>query len=107
MEPTHITEPFVIRRPGAEVTMVLQVFEDKGTKVCGIYKAAGRINLKPKEWLAAVRQEVAMLEQIALDAGCDEMRLSGRDWSRVLAGMGYEAFPAKRNGLRKVLNGRQ
>lgn len=101
-EPQFVTEPFVIRRPGAEVTMILQVFESEGRKVCGIYKASGRITLSPKAWLAAVRAEVKVMEGIAKDVGCEEMRLSGRDWSRVLQGMGYEAFPALRNGLRKV-----
>lgn len=101
-EPQYVTDPFVIRRPGAEVTMTLQVFEEDGRKVCGIYEARGWIALRPKAWVAAVQNEIMKLEDIARNAGCEEMRLSGRDWSSVLKGIGYEAFPALRNGLRKV-----
>lgn len=101
-EPQFVTPPFVIRRPGVEVTMTLQVFEEDGRKVCGIYQARGKIALHPKAWVTAVKNEITVLEGIAKDAGCEEMRLSGRDWSNVLKGMGYEAFPALRNGLRKV-----
>lgn len=96
------TEPFLIRRPGAEVMMVLEVFEEEGRKVCGIRKVRGAITLAPKAWVAAVRAEVATIEGIARDAGCEEMRIAGRDWSKPLAGMGYEPFPAISNGLRKV-----
>lgn len=82
--------------------MILEVFEEEGRKVCGIRKVRGEINLKPKAFVAAVKHEVSVLEGIAKDAGCEEMRIAGRDWSKPLAGMGYEPFPAIENGLRKV-----
>lgn len=80
------------------------VVEDDGTKVAGIYQLDGKINRRPKAWLRAVRREVARLEQAAREAGCDELRIAGRDWSRVLPG--FERMtdaPQLRNGLRKVL----
>ena len=96
------TEPFLIRRPGAEVLMILEVFGEDGRKVCGIRKVRGTIGLLPKAFVAAVRAEVETIEGIAKDAGCEEMRIAGRDWSKPLAGLGYEPFPAIPNGLRKV-----
>lgn len=96
------TDPFLIRRPGAEVMMILEVFEEEGRKVCGIVKVRGAINLKPKAWVAAVREEVTTIENIVRAEGCEEMRIAGRDWSKPLAGLGYEPFPAIPNGLRKV-----
>jgi len=95
------TVPFRITRPGADVMASLEVFEEDGAKVCGIFQIDGTIALPPKMWVAAVRAEVGTLEGIARDAGCVEMRIAGRDWSRVLPD--YERFDGVRNGLRKVL----
>jgi hypothetical protein len=96
-----LLDPFEIVRPYGRVTVTLEVAEDNGTKVCGIYNLEGHIGLPPKQWLRIVRAEVANFERIAREAGCAEMRLAGRDWSRILRG--YEPLPGLPNGLRKAL----
>lgn len=83
--------------------MQLEVYEEPTGLVCGIRRLKGRIDLPRREWLAAVREEIARIEGIAKRAGCAELRLGGRDWSRPLKGMGYVPFPAIENGLRKRL----
>ena len=95
-------EPFTISRPEGTVVMVLQaVIEDDGNKVCGIRQVVGSIPAPPKAWVAAVREEVAKVEGLARDAGFDEIRICGRDWSRVLDS--YEFIPGLPNGIRKRL----
>ena len=93
--------PFVIERPYGRVTVVLEVFEEDGSLVCGIYKLDGKITLPPRRWLSVVRSEVRKLETIAREAGCHEMRVAGRDWSPILTD--YEPFDGPTNGLRKRL----
>lgn len=95
------TVPFPIRRPGMDLMMILEVFKEDGRNVCGIYKVRGTIDLPPKAYVRAVREEVTKIEALARDAGCEEMRIAGRDWSRLVTG--YEPFPALENGLRKDL----
>jgi hypothetical protein len=91
-----------VKRDEGEVLMVVQVFaEADGTIVFGIKMVLGEITARPKAWLKAVREEVAKLEAIAREAGCHEMRIAGRDWSRVLPD--YEHCFGFRNGLRKRL----
>jgi len=93
--------PFAIHRPQGQVVMVLQVFEENGEHVCGIHKMFGSINAPPKAWVKAVREEVANIEAIARDAGCAELRIAGRDWSRVLPD--FEECDGLTNGIRKRL----
>lgn len=83
--------------------MQLEVYEEPTGLVCGIYKLKGRIDLPRHEWLGAVREEMHRIEGIAKAAGCNEMRLGGRNWSRILPD--YEPLSGVTNGLRKVLNG--
>ena len=96
-----LTVPFEIKRPYADAALELEVFEEDGLLVCGILTLNGRIMLKPQAWLEAVRAEVLKLEGFARDAGCAEMRIAGRDWSRILPD--YERFDGVENELRKAL----
>jgi hypothetical protein len=48
-----------------------------------------------------MRGELRKIENIARDAGCTEMRVAGRDWSRILPD--YEPMPGIENRLRKAL----
>lgn len=98
-----ILPPQGIVREGVSVLITVEVFEEDGEKVCGIYQFTGRIKAAPKAWLRMVREELAKIERIAKRAGCAEIRLGGRDWSRPLSGMGYLPFPDIENGLRKRL----
>lgn len=94
--------PFTIERPEGTVLMVLQtIIEDDGNKVCGIKQIVGSIPAKPKAWVRAVREEVAKIEGLARDAGFDEIRITGRDWSRILPD--YEPCEGLTNGIRKRL----
>lgn len=92
---------FPIVRPEGTVTMVLQVFEENGEHICGIRNLFGTIHAPPKAWIAAVREEVAKIATLAKDAGCSELRIAGRDWSRVLPD--FEECEGLTNGIRKRL----
>lgn len=96
-----ILPPFEIVRDHVAVTVTLEVAEDDGRRVCGIYQLDGTIDLPPRAWLREVRAEVAKFERIAKDAGCAEMRITGRNWARILPD--YEPLLGLKNGLRKVL----
>lgn len=44
----------------------------------------GHLDLPPKQWLKVVRETVAEFERRAKAEGFTEMRMSGRNWGRVL-----------------------
>lgn len=83
------------------VVMTLEIYEEDGARICGIYDLKGKINVPPKRWLLIVRDQLGKIEQFARESGVTEMRLGGRDWSPVLRD--YEPFEDIRNGLRKRL----
>jgi hypothetical protein len=64
---------------------------------------AGHADGQPREWLSRLRTLTSYLEGIARAEGCKEMRVEGRDWSRVLTK--YERLNERpgRNELRRVL----
>lgn len=98
-------EPFTIRMPKGEAWMALQVFEENDRICCGIYHLEGGLDQPPKQWVRIVRDEMKKIETLAIEAGCAELRLGGRDWSRIFPE--FEPLPGIANGLRKVLlNGR-
>ena len=88
--------------PGVSVQFVFEVYEEGDRRICGIHTLEGDINLPPKQWLRTVRSELKTLETIAKQAGCAEMRVAGRDWSRVLPDYERMAGPIP-NRLRKAL----
>ena len=95
-----------VRRAVPEVgacEITLEIYQEYGRMICGIDQLTGHVALRPKAWLRAIRDEIKTIETIARDAGCDEIRLAGRDWSRVLPD--YEPFKpvSNTNGLRKAL----
>ncbi len=90
----------VIERPYGRVELVFEVYGDGDHMVCGIYELRGRINVR-RHWYRLVRAHVRRLERIAKQSGCREMRVAGRNWSRIL--IDYEPFDDAPNGLRKVL----
>jgi hypothetical protein len=81
--------------------VTLEIYAEGNKQVCGIHQIEGQLRLPPKSWLKAMRDELTKIEDIARDAGCAEMRVAGRDWSRILTD--YEPLPGVPNGLRKVL----
>ena len=97
-------QPIGIVRPGVAVNITLAVYLEDEKPICLLHTLRGKVKLKPKAWLQAVRGEMVRLEHIAREAGCHEMRIEGRDWSRVLQGMGYMPWGSgEGHALRKVL----
>ena len=94
--------PLALSGEGWSAVVTFEVYEEDGVTVCGLQQLDGRFNLPPKAWLRTMRAQMRKLESIARSAGCAEMRVAGRDWSRVLPD--YEPFPGgKPNRLRKRL----
>lgn len=93
--------PFRIIRPGCRVVVQLEIYEEPTGLVCTVRRLRGRIGLPWRDWIAAVREEMTNIERLARDAGCNEMRLGGRRWARVLTD--YEPLAGVTNGLRKAI----
>jgi hypothetical protein len=74
----------VRRRPYGVGRIILECYPEGDETVCGVYKLWGKSTLGPKAFVAFMRREMTTLEQIARDAGCTQMRVAGRNWSRVL-----------------------
>lgn len=91
--------PISLHSPNGHGEIMLDVYEEEGRMICGVYRLDAK--LERNGWLRNMRAEMAKLEQVAKDAGCVEMRLGGRDWSRVFPG--YEFLMGVKNGLRKAL----
>jgi hypothetical protein len=66
----------------------------------GIFDLRGKLNVR-RHWFRLVRAHVRRLERIAKESGASEMRVAGRNWSRVL--LDYEPLDGIENGLRKAL----
>lgn len=54
-------------------------------RCCWLLYAAGSCDGGPKAWLAVMRMLMGQFEGLSLTYGCTEMRVQGRDWSRVLS----------------------
>lgn len=85
-----------------EADLTLQVYAEADERViCGVLQLTGKVNLPPKAWVRFMRDELAKLEQVARNAGCKELRMAGRRWSRIFPD--YSPLEGKTNGIRKVL----
>lgn len=62
----------------------LMVIEVTDGLVCWVKYLAGQIEGGPKARVSIIRGAVEHIEAMARDAGCSEIRLCGRDWSRIL-----------------------
>lgn len=78
--------------------MVIEITDDL---VCWVKYLAGAIEGGPKARVALMREAVARMESVARNAGCTEIKLCGRDWSRVLKN--YRPLEGHPNGLTKEL----
>lgn len=79
----------------------LMVIEVTDGLVCWIKYLAGKIEGGPKARAAIMAGAVNHIEAMARGAGCSEIRLCGRDWSKIISG--YEPLDGHRNGLKKEL----
>jgi hypothetical protein len=91
-----------VKHPCGEGEITFDVFKEGEATVCGIYMLKGRLDLPPKPGLEVFRSMLAQFERRAKNAGCTEMRMSGRNWSRICPD--YEPIPGDApNLLRKRL----
>lgn len=81
--------------------MIFEVYGSGDHMVCGLYWLMAKTFVPPKQWLRVVREQMRLIEQMAKESGVTEMRVAGRNWSRVLPD--YEPFDEVPNGLRKRL----
>lgn len=79
----------------------LMVIEVTDGLCCWIKYTGGKIYGGPHRRAAAVRAAMKNLEAVAKAAGCNEIRLCGRDWSAVLPD--YAPDTDHPNGLKKEL----
>ena len=68
---------------------------------CWIKCAAGSVEGGPKARVKTILAIMAHFEAVARDAGCSEIKICGRDWSKILKD--YEPFDGFLNGIRKGL----
>lgn len=86
-----LSEPVEIDHPQGRGAIVFQIENVDGRLVCGVHDLVGFLELPPKAWLETARAIMAIIEAQARDAGCAEMRMCGRNWSRVFPD--YEPLP--------------
>ena len=96
-----IRQSYAIERDGGTITLTLEIYEEEGRTICGLYRFEGSVPFPPKRWLRVIREEMQTLERIVREAGCEELRLGGRDWSRILPD--YQPLDGIPNGLVKRL----
>jgi len=80
---------------------VVEICELDGRLVWWLPYVAGLVGLGPKATIAALREIMSGIEKLARSVGCWEIRIGGRDWSRVFPD--FERFDDVPNRLRKVL----
>lgn len=96
-----LMDPFVIDAPEGRVTILLEIYEEDGRLIAALRGCDGRLNTKQPGWFKAIRRELHTIETIVRSANCSELRIGGRDWSRIL--IDYDRLDGVPNGLRKVL----
>lgn len=82
------------------VAIVLEITPDAA---CWIKYMAGTIFGGPKNRIRLAREGVAWIEQAARNAGCKELCICGRDWSRTLTDFLVISDAPEPNLLRKTL----
>jgi hypothetical protein len=83
---------------GANCFIVLEIGADL---CCWVKCLAGSVDGGPKQRALTIRQGMHHIENIAKAAGCTELKLCGRDWSRIFPE--YTPFDGFRSGLKKDL----
>lgn len=73
-----------------------------GDGICFVNYVAGTISGGPRRFIETARDIMAEIEELALEAGCTELRGGGRNWSRVFPE--WERYdPDNPNRMRKVI----
>lgn len=91
-----------VHMPKAAGLVIVEPGTFDGVFCCWVPYLAGHVSGGARDFIRMARHLMAYLELSARQAGCAEMRIGGRDWSRIL--VGYERFNDTPNMLRKVLN---
>ena len=87
--------------PNAAALIVIETIEDDGM-VCWFHCLAGAIAGGPRQRLETIRATMATFANVAKNSGYRELRLCGRNWSRVFPD--FTPHPAgERFELRKAL----
>lgn len=76
--------PLLIEHPEGSGMVIFDVFAEGDDIICGLRMLQGKIPMPGKAWLKVVRDTMTEFERRAKEAGCTEMRVSGRDWSKIL-----------------------
>lgn len=92
----------VVEHPHGSGMVIFDVFAEGDDIICGLRLLEGKLTLPSKQWVKAMRDTMREFERRAREAGCTEMRVSGRDWSRILPDYEFIAGDAP-NLLRKRL----
>ena len=95
-----LLEPLDLHVPDGAVRITLELYEEDNRLICGI-RGCDVVRSPKTRLISAARQGIGLIEDMMRKAGVAEMRLGGRDWSRILTD--YEPLIEVQNGLRKVL----
>lgn len=95
------TEAAKVTLPDASGVVVSELCIDDGAKCLWLSYIAGDSKCGPKAFVKMMRSIMAEYEELGRSAGADEVRIGGRDWSRVFPD--YERFDDVPNRLRKIL----
>lgn len=95
------SEAALIRGEGTIAVIVFEGVQEGKNAACWITHLAGQSDLRGRAFLRMVRAAMIDIEEMARRAGYDEIRFSGRDWSRIFPD--YLPLDGEPNGLRKVL----
>jgi hypothetical protein len=90
-----------VHMPKAAGLVIVEPGTFDGVFCCWVPYLAGHVSGGAKDFIRMARQLMAYLELSARLAGCAEMRIGGRDWTRILPD--YLPLEGVPNGLRKVL----
>ena len=89
--------------PEGEGVVTLDIYQEDERMVCAVHQLTGRLNVPPKAWLTIMRRELGLIETVAKDAGCNEMRFVGRFKKRMFPDYEeYTSFDGS-DGLRKAI----
>ena len=95
-----LLKPLDLHVPDGAVRITLELFEEDDRIICGIY-ACDVVRSPGTRLISAARQGIGLIEDMMRKAGVAEVRLGGRDWSRILTD--YVRLDGVENGLKKEL----
>lgn len=81
--------------------VIVEPVEADGKKQLWLPYIVGEVRGGPKRFLRMMRAVMAHFETVGRAAGCAEIYIGGRDWSRVFPD--FEPYDGVYNGLRKAI----